>query len=117
MSTLLPVLLVSAIVLCAVACTSATPSAEITQAQQSVTAGGLLLDVRTPEEFAAGHLEGAVNVPVQELELRWGELGVAPEREVVVYCRSGARSARAKAILKQKGIERVYDLGAMSNGK
>ena len=62
----------------------------------------LVLDVRTPEEFAAGHVPGAVLIPHDQLATRIGELG-AP-REVVVYCRSGRRSGLAEAVLEQRGF-------------
>lgn len=76
-----------------------------------VAAGATLLDVRTPEEFAAGHLEGAINIPVAELTARIDE--VPSDRAVVVYCRSGNRSATATRELTARGYE-VHDLGAMS---
>lgn len=78
-----------------------------------VAEGARLVDVRTPEEFASGHVEGAVNIPVQELDRRLGEL--APkDRAVVLYCRSGARSARAAETLKAEGFTAVHDIGPMS---
>ena len=83
------------------------------QAHAAVAAGALLLDVRSPEEFAEGHLKGAVNIPVDELPQRMEELG-PPEREVVVYCRTGARSSRAAELLKANGHERVILLGPMT---
>lgn len=92
---------------------SRTGKVDPASAKQLVQQGALLLDVRTPQEFQAGHLEGARNVPVGELSQRLDELG---EREtpVVVYCRSGARSSRAKKVLEASGFQRVSDLGAMS---
>jgi phage shock protein E len=84
------------------------------QARAAVAAGARLVDVRTPEEFAAGHLPNAVNVPVTELEGRLAELG-PKEASLVVYCRSGARSARAKRLLESAGFRTVVDLGAMGN--
>lgn len=81
------------------------------EAHQLVARGAVLLDVRTPEEFAAGHLEGARNIPLGELSARMGEL--PRDRPVVVYCRSGARSARAVARLREAGYQ-ARDLGAMS---
>ena len=62
----------------------------------------IVLDVRTPEEFQAEHVEGALNIPVQELPQRLGELG-APGPEVLVYCRSGNRSANAVTLLQRAG--------------
>jgi rhodanese-related sulfurtransferase len=82
-------------------------------AKQLVADGALLLDVRTPGEFAAGHIQGAVNVPLAELQGRVEEL--APkERAVVAYCASGMRSAIAAGMLRSAGFSRVQNLGAMS---
>ena len=83
------------------------------EAHQRVAAGAMLVDVRTPDEFAAGHLPGAVNIPVEELPRRFAELG-SPEKPLVVYCRSGARSSRAERLLKERGFQDVFNLGPMS---
>ncbi len=83
-------------------------------ARRHMLEGARLLDVRTPEEFAGGHLPGAVNIPVQALAARVRDLG-APHAPVVVYCRSGARSARAASMLRAAGFRAVHDLGAMGN--
>ena len=63
-----------------------------------------VLDVRPPEEFAAGHLPGAINIPLGELELRLGELH--PDREVVAYCRGPycVLAFDAVAHLRQRGL-------------
>lgn len=82
-------------------------------AREKVAAGALLLDVRTPGEFASGHIKGALNIPVHELGTRVGELG-ATSRPVVVYCASGMRSARATSLLRKKGWGEVYNLGPQS---
>jgi rhodanese-related sulfurtransferase len=83
------------------------------EAHQWVESGARLVDVRTPDEYAAGHIEGAVNIPVQELPGRVDEL--APkDAPVVVYCRSGARSASARRTLEAAGYTKVLDLGPMS---
>ena len=79
--------------------------------------GALLLDVRSPEEFLAGHLDGATNIPVEELGARLTSLPARKDQSVVVYCRSGRRSANAAGILKRAGYTRVFNLGAMSNWK
>lgn len=75
-----------------------------------------LVDVRTPQEFAQNGLDGAKNIPVQQLAERLDEAG-AKDEPVVVYCRSGNRSARAAQILENAGYEEVYDLGAYSTAK
>jgi rhodanese-related sulfurtransferase len=64
-----------------------------------------LLDVRTPEEFSAGHFPEAVNIPVDELRTRTGELPV--ERQIAVYCQVGQRGYLATRILRQKGFNAV----------
>ena len=83
------------------------------QARQLVQAGARLVDVRTPDEFAAGHLPGAVNIPLQELAGRLGELE-PKDTAVVLYCRSGHRSGNAARTLKSTGFVAVHDLGPMS---
>ncbi len=84
------------------------------RARALVAGGARLVDVRTPEEFAAGHVEGALNIPVDALAGRLGELP-DPAAPLVLYCGSGRRSARAAALLAEKGYTAVYDLGGMSN--
>jgi rhodanese-related sulfurtransferase len=83
------------------------------EARRLVAEGALLLDVRSPGEFSGGHLPGAINVPVQELEARLREVG-PDERHVVVYCRSGHRSSRAAQILREHGFAHVHNLGPMT---
>ncbi|XXF75180.1 rhodanese-like domain-containing protein [Myxococcaceae bacterium GXIMD 01537] len=89
----------------------AGPQQARVEAHRLVEAGTLLVDVRSPEEFAAGHLPGAVNIPVETLSGRLGELG-PPEKPVAVYCRTGKRSGRAEQILKEQGYPQVINLGA-----
>lgn len=83
------------------------------QAHQWVNAGALLVDVRTPEEFAAEHLEGAVNIPVNELPERIEELG-SPETPLVLYCGTGKRSSKAERLLRERGFQQIVNLGPMS---
>ncbi len=61
----------------------------------------VLLDVRTPEEYAAGHIPGSVNHPLERIQLYDGD----PSMPVYAYCRSGARSGRAVAMLQEMGYE------------
>ncbi|MBK8462812.1 MAG: rhodanese-like domain-containing protein [Nigerium sp.] len=75
----------------------------------------IVIDVRTPGEFAAGHLEGA-----RLLDLNGGELEKAlpeldPDAEYVVYCRSGNRSGQAKALMEKAGIADVTNLGSLES--
>ncbi len=71
----------------------------------------ILIDVRTPQEFASGHIPGAVNIAVEELAQRLNE--VPQDKPVVLYCRSGNRSGQAAQILDRAGYGQIYDLGAI----
>jgi len=83
-------------------------------ARQKIKEGALVLDVRTESEYAEGHFENALNIPVQELAGRTKELG-DKNRAIVVYCAAGARAARAKAILGRAGFSTVMNAGGLSD--
>lgn len=83
------------------------------QAHLLVDTGALLLDVRTKTEFEAGHLPGAVNLPLPKLTADPAAVG-EKTRPVVVYCASGTRSAVASTVLRRNGFVQVADLGSMS---
>lgn len=70
-----------------------------------------LIDVRTPEEFAAGSIPGAVNIPVHDLSTKLEK--IPRDRPAVVYCRTGSRSAMAAGLLRQRGYSDVLDLGGI----
>ncbi len=75
-----------------------------------------LIDVRTVEEFNEGHLDDAMNIPLDSVDSIQVFDSILPtETPIIVYCRSGQRSARAKEELIKLGYLKVYDLGAMSN--
>ncbi len=74
--------------------------------------GPVVIDVRTPEEFETGAYPDAVNIPLDELPSRIGSLG-SLDREIVVYCASGARSAYAQKILMQAGYSDVENGGGL----
>ena len=95
------------------ACSRADASSTRERAHQMVEGGARLVDVRTPQEFAEGHLPGAVNIPLDQLERRVGEIG-APDTKVVLYCRTGRRSAQAEGLLRARGFQDVLNLGGMS---
>ena len=71
----------------------------VEQARQ--TPGALLLDVRTPEEYAAGHVPGSRNIPLDCV----GQAELDREAPLFVYCRSGARSGQACSILRERGYD------------
>lgn len=70
----------------------------------------LVLDVRSTAEFDEGHIPGAINIPHDVLGERIAELGPAGERDLIVYCRSGRRSAIALETLKEAGFSRLFHL-------
>ena len=73
------------------------------EARSRMDAGAILVDVREPAEWAAGHAEGARHIPLAQLGQRQRELPVG--RPIITVCRSGARSARAATILAGQGRE------------
>ncbi len=79
-------------------------------AKALVGEGAKLVDVRMPDEFASGHVPGAVNIPLHELTSRLSEIGPTSTK-VVVYCRSGSRSASALKSLQRAGSANDYDMG------
>ena len=87
------------------------------EADRLVAAGALLLDVREDDEWEAGHISGAVHIPLGQLTARIQELAgqhQAPgERRVVVVCRSGVRSANAAAFLTASGVDAINLAGGM----
>ncbi len=80
--------------------------------EQAKSSGPLIVDVRTPGEFGTGAYPGAVNIPLDELPERVRELG-APDREIVLYCASGARSGYAARFLAQAGFANVTNGGGL----
>ncbi|MCS7088689.1 MAG: rhodanese-like domain-containing protein [Thermoflexales bacterium] len=73
----------------------------------------VLIDVRTPEEFRMGHIPGAKNIDVQVIGQRLKD--IPQDKPVVLYCRSGSRSAIAASILRSAGYTEVYDLGGIGD--
>lgn len=69
-----------------------------------------IIDVRTQEEFAEGHIKNAINIPLDEIS----DVSFNKDLELIVYCRSGARSAQAASILKDLGYT-VKDMGGLNN--
>jgi phage shock protein E len=86
-------------------------------AARALVASGqaVLVDVRTPLEYRMGHLEGAVSVPLGELDSRLATFPAARDQDVILYCRSGHRSAAAAKVLTAAGFTRVHDLGSLVN--
>jgi phage shock protein E len=88
-------------------------------ARKLIAAGAVVLDVRTADEYAEAHLPNAVNLPVQELSSRLGDVDglVAGDkaRSIVVYCAAGARATEAKAQLEAAGYSHVVNGGGLDD--
>lgn len=79
------------------------------QAWPMIENGALLVDVRTEQEFVAGHLEGAINIPYDQTNALMAAIGNDKQREVVFYCRTGNRVGKAMVILKSKGYTSIFN--------
>ena len=87
------------------------PSVGIDEVSDPTADGWVVLDVREPYEWADGHIDGALHIPLGELPARVGELD--PEARTLVVCHVGARSARATAWLHQQGFDAANLAGGM----
>ena len=72
--------------------------------------GSIIIDVRSPQEFEEGHIEGAISIPEYELKNRVRNEIVNLEEPIIVYCSTGHRSKRAQELLEQMGYKEVYNL-------
>lgn len=79
----------------------------------SLGAGLTVIDVRTPEEFAAGHVDGAINIDVEGGGFSAAISSLDPAAPYIVYCRSGRRSAIAADAMIAAGFTEVHDMGAI----
>ncbi|TAN84552.1 MAG: rhodanese-like domain-containing protein [Gallionella sp.] len=77
---------------------------------------GLILDVRSPEEYAEGHIPGAVNIPHDQLSSRLAEIGSYKNKDVVLYCKSGRRAGVAANTLRAAGFSKLLHLDGDMNG-
>lgn len=80
---------------------------------QLIKDGALLVDVRSPEEFAAGSRPGSLNIPLDTLGARIG--GLDKEKTLLLCCASGARSGIAAGMLKRQGFKNVINAGPWQN--
>jgi phage shock protein E len=82
--------------------------------REKIKAGALVVDVRTPAEFASGAYQGAINIPLDQVEKRLADFG-ARKHAIVVYCRTGNRSGQAKVILEKNGFSDVTNGGGLKD--
>ena len=111
------VLLAVSTLLTATACGAGSEPRAVADAPADVAADTIIIDVRTPEEFAQGHLAGAVNHNVEDGSLEAALAGLDPAAEYIVYCRSGRRSAIATELMARAGFGAVTDLGSVEEAE
>jgi phage shock protein E len=112
--TLWLVPLIVLVLLALYAMAASVSDAEKAAAKDKIRKGARVVDVRTPAEYAAGHYTGATNIPLQEIQKRLGDVGPT-NQAIVVYCRSGNRSAQAKQILLKAGFNDVTNAGGLAD--
>jgi phage shock protein E len=84
-------------------------------AWEKIDRGVTLIDVRTAEEFAAGHIDGAINIPFEIIVPELAKLNIDTDAEVVLYCRSGNRSGIAQESLVKQGYTNTYNAGGFDS--
>lgn len=83
------------------------------QLTEVIKDGAFLVDVRTPAEFSAGSVKGAVNIPLDKVPSQLSKF--KNKKSIVVFCRSGSRSGQAKSILENNGFQNVINGGTWQN--
>lgn len=86
-------------------------------ARQHLASGALVIDVRSPEEFAGGNVRGAVNIPLGELKASISSRVKDKHQVLLVHCLSGGRSGIAAQQLKGLGYAQVFNLGSLGRAK
>jgi len=86
-------------------------------AQVAVSEGAMIIDVRSGQEFRSQHLPGAINIPLDGIREQITSTVQDKGKPVLLHCLSGARSARARSILRQLGYTRVYNLGSFTRAR
>ncbi len=103
----------------AAAAAPAKPSKDPEAARAAIAKGAIVIDVRTPEEYATDHLPQATNIPVQELGARLDEVerttGGDRSKSIVVYCAAGSRAAKARTLLEGAGYTNVINGGGLDD--
>lgn len=77
----------------------------------------LVIDVRSPEEYKAGHLKFAINMPIDTFEADYKKIEAFKDKDVVLYCNSGKKSAKAAEVLVNNGFQKVYNADGVKQFK
>ena len=87
------------------------------KARELLGAGALVLDVRSSDEFSTNHVPKAVNLPLEQVQRRIGDLAKEHSQPILVHCLSGTRSAMACRILRGLGYTEVHNLGSLGRAR
>lgn len=77
---------------------------------EKIAKGAIILDVRTPEEYKTGHIEGSINISLGTIRERYAELDTS--KTYITTCSHGLRSVKVESLLKERGFKHVYNGGA-----
>lgn len=89
------------------------PCAGAVELSSAELARATVIDVRTPEEYAAGHVDGAILIPHSQIGDRIAGVVADKSAPLVLYCRSGRRAEMAAEVLRMQGYTRVQNLGGL----
>ena len=80
------------------------------EAKQLQNEGAIVIDVRSPQEFREGHLDGAISIPEYDIKKEIENIVLDKNKNIVVYCSSGGRSKKAQKTLNKLGYQNVYNV-------
>ena len=86
-----------------------------TQKEELMNEGAVLIDVRSASEYAEGHLDNSFNLTVDTIVINIEKMVSDKNTKIIVYCRSGSRSANAAKMLSEMGYSKVLDMGGIIN--
>jgi rhodanese-related sulfurtransferase len=113
---IVPAMLLGAVLLTSTACGQTRKNVSVAEAKAMIDKGGVVVvDVRTPDEYRAGHLKDAKLANVNDAGFDANIAKLDKKKPVVVYCAVGGRSARASDIMVQKGFTNVYNVSGGYN--
>ena len=83
---------------------------DIVEMEKKISQGAILIDVRSPQEYNEGHINGAILIPSYEIKKRINNIITDKNQPIIVYCSTGARSKKTQKELNKNGYTNVYNL-------